>query len=190
MISNQLLLHFFQLQWAMTPCVVPLPKLQPRCCSGWASLTRRSSLQPVHGSFPLWESCSSTSRFAAEHFLVKFKTFKYYLVAVVEDWCWFQLARVQHPALHDVVRYIQYIVYSWVVILLSVSLGYRAGQGGCEAGPCSTEPTPKHPHLPGGGESHSCWHHCVLLHALAVQTGLTCAHTPTTVIQSNTPLSS
>lgn len=49
-------------QWAMMPCVAPLPRLQPRWCSGWALPTQRSSLQPVHGSSRLWGSCSSTNR--------------------------------------------------------------------------------------------------------------------------------
>ncbi len=68
-----------------------------------------------------------------------------------------------------------YILWSCIVILLSVVCpGYRAGQGGREEGLYSAEPTPEHPHLPGGREGQPCWHHCGLLHALALQTGLTC----------------
>lgn len=54
-----------------------------------------------------------------------------------------------------------------------IFLGYRAGQGGHEEGPCSAKPTPEHPYLFGGREGQPCWHHCGLLHALALQTGLT-----------------
>lgn len=60
----------FPLQWAMMNCVAPVLRLQLRCCSGWALLIRRSSLQPARGFFPLWESCSSTSRFAVQYFLI------------------------------------------------------------------------------------------------------------------------
>lgn len=54
-----------------------------------------------------------------------------------------------------------------------VFLGNRAGQGRREEGPRTAEPTPDHPHLPGGRASQPGRHHCGLLHALAVQAGLT-----------------
>ena len=49
-----------------------------------------------------------------------------------------------------------------------IHLGNRAGQGGCEEGPCSAEPTPEHPHFPCWREDQPCWHYCGLLHALAL----------------------
>lgn len=81
----------------MMPCVVPLPRLQPRYCSGWASLTQRSSLLPAHGSSPLWESCSSTSRFAFSH---PPKHLKVLFGSCGMQGRWqFQLAIVQHPVI-------------------------------------------------------------------------------------------
>lgn len=67
----------------MKPYVEPLPRLQPRWCSGWALLTQRSSPQPVHGSSPLWESCSSTNRFAVHFFVPKMA--KFWLLASESD---------------------------------------------------------------------------------------------------------
>lgn len=142
----------FQLQWAMMLFAAPTPRLQPRCCSGWALLTQRSSLQPAHGSSPPLGLCSSTSRCAAPHFL--------FLVLSLKLWfgSWdvrtFQLASAApviltwHESTFDCVLVV--ILHSHSTVW--VCAGHRAGKGGCEEGPCCAQPTPEHPYLPGGRE--------------------------------------
>lgn len=155
----------FSLQWAMMNCVAPVLKPQLRCCSGWALLTQRSSLQPVPGCFPLWESCSSTSRFAIQYFLIRLSHIEFVEWLACRTIQFGLNARsIENSPSHFMVRN---------NLSLWVYLGYRAGQGGCEKGPRGAEPTPEHPYLPGWREGQPRWHRCRLLHALVVQTGPT-----------------
>lgn len=146
----------------MIPYAVPLLRRQPKCCSGWASLTQRSSLLPAHGSSPLWESCSSTSRYTA---LLKVRLF-----TVAPCCCTLVLENK---------------IYSHFSFFFFHCPGHRAGQGGCEKVPCCAEPTPEHPYLPCGREGHPCRHHRGLLHALALQTGLSQTAAPCGTLEPN-----
>lgn len=155
----------------MKPCAVPLLRQLPKCCSGSALLTQISSLQPVPGSSPLWESCSSTSRYPAHQFLLKLK--------------WHSLTEGDILVCVDFKYVVVFLMKVRAFFAFGVCLGNRAGQGGREEGPHSVEPAPEHPHFPCWGEDQPRWHYCGLLHALALQTGLSSAHYPQRLFQQS-----